>query len=85
MKPIDAKSYMVLKIMTKILSLKLLIVQEDQNIKTFLKKATNQIGVKTILWLKKVKNTVAWTYVINDLKKKLLKSFLKKNCKRQIK
>ena len=49
MKPIDAKSYMVLKIMTKILSLKLLIVQEDQNIKTFLKKATNQFGVKTIL------------------------------------
>ena len=27
-----------------------------------------QIGLKKFLWLKKVKNTVPWTYVISDLK-----------------
>ena len=27
-----------------------------------------QFGVKKFLWLKKVKNTVPWTYVISDLR-----------------
>ena len=27
-----------------------------------------QIGLKKFLWLKKVKSTVPWTYVIGDLK-----------------
>ena len=36
--------------------------------------------------IKKVKNAVLWTYVINDLNdKKLLEHFTKKNCKTQIK
>ena len=36
--------------------------------------------------IKKVKNTVLWTYVVEDLNgKKLLKRFKKSNCKRQIK
>ena len=36
--------------------------------------------------VKKVRNTVPWTYVINDLNvKKLLEHFMKKNCKRLIK
>ena len=30
-------------------------------------KDTHQIGLKKFLLLKKVKNTVSWTYVINDL------------------
>ena len=30
-------------------------------------KATLQIGLKKYLSLKKIKNTVPWTYVINDL------------------
>ena len=34
----------------------------------------------------KVKNTVPWTFVINDLNmKKLFESFMKKNCKKQTK
>ena len=33
--------------------------------------------------IKKVKNTVAWTYVL--LVKKLLELFMKKNCKKQVK
>ena len=35
--------------------------------------------------IKKVKNTVPWAYIINDLVKKLLEHFMKKNCKRLIK
>ena len=37
--------------------------------------------------IKKVKNTVLWTYVINDLHRvrKLLECFMEKNCKGQIK
>ena len=38
---------------------------------------------KEVFVINKVKNTVPWTYVINDLKvKKLLEHFMKKNCKR---
>ena len=35
-------------------------------LKTFLQKVTLQIGLKKFLWLKKLKTTVRWTYVIND-------------------
>ena len=36
--------------------------------------------------IKKTKNTVPWTYVINDLKgEEVWKYFMKKNCKRQVK
>ena len=31
------------------------------------KKDTHQIGLKKFLQLKKVKNAVSWTYVVNDL------------------
>ena len=41
--------------------------EEYWNIKRFLQNVTLQIGLKKFLWLKKVKNTVLWTYVINDL------------------
>ena len=44
--------------MIKILNLKLVIVLEYQNTKTFLLKDILQIGLK---------NTVPWTYAINDL------------------
>ena len=48
-------------------------------------KDTHQIGLKKVFVINKVKNTVPWTYVINDLKvKKLLEHFMKKNCKRLI-
>ena len=45
-----------------------MILLEFQNVKTFLQKFTLQIGLKNFLWLKKVKNTILWTYVISDLK-----------------
>ena len=51
--------------MMKIQNLKLVILLEYKNIKTFLQKAMFLIGLKKI---KKVKNTVPLTYVISDLK-----------------
>ena len=42
-------------------------MSEYQNIKIFLHNVTFQIGLKKFLWLKKVKNTLLWTYVIIDI------------------
>ena len=53
------------KLIIKILNLKLLILLEYQNIKIFLRKVILQTGLKDIL-IKKVKNTVLWTDVVND-------------------
>ena len=59
---------------------------EDQNIKTFLQKATLQIGLKRFLWFKKVKKTVWWTFVIKYLNgEDIVRTFCEKSCKRQIK
>ena len=52
--------------MIKTRNLKLLILLEYQNIRTFLQKVILQIGLKKSLLLKSYK-TVPWTYVINDL------------------
>ena len=37
------------------------------NIKIFLQKAKLQIVLKRCLWLKKVKNNVPWTYILNGI------------------
>ena len=55
-----------LKVMIKILYLKLVIMQEYQSIKIFLPKNTPKWPEK-VLVIKKVKNTVPWAYVIEDL------------------
>ena len=53
---------------------------EFQNIKTFLLKDTLQIGWnKCLLFVSKTKNTVLWTYVVNDLSgEKITGSFYEK-------
>ena len=61
---------LVNKVMIKVLNLKLVILLKYQNTKTFLQKAMFQIGLKIFLWLRKGKNTVPYTYVISDLKRK---------------
>ena len=43
-----------------------MILLEYQNIKTFLQKDMFQIGLKKFV-IKKVKNSVLWTYAISDL------------------
>ena len=59
---------------------------EYQNVKTFLQKAMFQIGLKKFLWLKKVKNTVSWTYIISNLKgEEIVGTFYEKELEKQIK
>ena len=69
MKPVDLKPKHTLtqvnKPMIKIINLKLPIMKEYQNIKTFLQKVMFQIDLINVFT--KVKNTVGWTYVISDL------------------
>ena len=60
MKPIDVKSNIYIDFnaennVLKVLNLKLVIMQKYQNMKTLFQKFTLQIGLKKILWLKKLK------------------------------
>ena len=63
------------KLIIKILNLKLVIMLEFQSIKTYLLKGICLIGVKKfvdkfyfiLFFVDKIKNTVPWTYLINDL------------------
>ena len=70
----------------KIQNLKLLVMLEYQNIKTFSEKAIFQIGLKTFLLLKKLKTLFRGHMLLVILKtKELLQRFTKKDCKKQIK
>ena len=65
--------------MIKILNLKLVIMLEYQNKKTFLLKDIFHIDLKTFWRSKKVKNTLLWTYVINDLNgEEIIETFYEK-------
>ena len=71
--------------MIETLNLKLVTMQEYQNIKIFLENVTLQIGVKNFL-IKKVKDLFYGHMLLLILmEKKLLECFMKKNCKKQIK
>ena len=66
----------------KILNLKLVILLEYQNIKTYLQKAMFQIGLKKLLWLKKLKAPRREHLRIVIVKgKTFLERFTKKNGK----
>ena len=61
-------------------------MSEYQNIKIFLHNGTVQIGLKKFLWLKKVKNTLLWTYVIIDIYgEETVGTFYKKELKKKLK
>ena len=54
-------------------------MSEFQSIKIFLLKDMLLIGVQKFLSLKKIKNTVPWTYVISDLNgEEIIDSFYEK-------
>ena len=76
MKPVDLNETHILtlvkKLIIKSLNLKLLILIEYQNIKILLQKATLQIGLKTILWLKTLKILWRGNMLLMILKKKKL-------------
>ena len=59
-------------------------LSEYQNMKIFLQKVALHIGLKKFLWFKKVKNTVPWTYVINDLNgEEIAGTFFEKELQKQ--
>ena len=61
-------------------------MSEYQNINIFLHNGTFQIGLKKFLWLKKVKNTLLWTYVIIDIyREEVVGTFYKKELKKKSK
>ena len=73
----------VLKVMIKIL--KLVILWEIKNTKTFLQKVILKICLKKLLLLKPLKELChGHTLLVILMVKKLLEHFMKKNCKRQI-
>ena len=58
---------LIKKIIRKVLILKLVIMSEYQNRKIFLQNAVFQICLKKFFLIKKVKNTLPWTYLISNL------------------
>ena len=57
----------VKKLTIKILNFELVILLEYQNIKIFLQKIYARNWSEEVFVIENVKNTVPWTYVINDL------------------
>ena len=86
MKPVNVKSRAYIDSIKenheKILNLKLVVLLEYQNIKIFLQKVTLQIGLKKLLWLKKLKILCHGLMLLTIL---MERKFTKKNCKKQIK
>ena len=63
-----------------------MILLEYRNIKIFLQNVALPILLRKFLQLKKVKNTVPWTYVIDDLNgEEIVGTFYKTKSKKQIK
>ena len=69
--------------MVKSQNLRLLILLEYQNNKTFLQKAMFQIGLKKFLWFKKLKTLcmLLVIYLMNQIKKRLKKLIKEKGDK----
>ena len=77
---------LVKKLMMKILNLKLVILLEYRNKKTFLQNAMFQISLKKFFLLQNVKTMCRGHMLLVILKvKNLLECFMKKNCEKQIK
>ena len=74
-----------MKLMTKILNLKLVILLENQNIKHFGKRISFQTGLKRFLFLQKLEILFCGHMLLVILKvNKLLERFTIKSCKKQI-
>ena len=89
MKPIEVKDNTYIdskKLMITILNLKLVIMLEYHDAKTFLVKDILQIDLNTILWLKKLKILFhGYMLLMISMVKKVSEHFMKKNYKKQIK
>ena len=63
-----------------------MILLEYKNIKIFLKKGYIANWSEDVFVVKRVKNTVSWTYVINDLNaEEIVEHFTKSNWKKKSK
>ena len=72
--------------MKEILNLKLVILLEYQNIKNIFAKGYTPNWSEEAFMIRKVKSTLLWTYVINDLnREEFFGSFYEKELKKQIK
>ena len=75
-----------MKLIIKILHLQLAILLEYQNIKILLKKGYTRNWSEDVSVIKKVKNTVPWTYIISDLnEEKIVGTFYEKELQNKIK
>ena len=75
-----------MKLIIKILHLQLAILLEYQNIKILLKKGYTRNWSEEVSVIKKVKNTVPWTYIISDLnEERLVGTFYEKELQNKIK
>ena len=90
MKPIDIKSNtlntiltVVRKLIMKILNLKLGILLEYQKIKAFFQKAMLEIGLKKVLWFKKLKILCRGHMLLVTLTENLLERFMRNNCEKK--
>ena len=82
MNPVET---LVKKLMIKALNLKFAILLEYQNIKNIFTKGYLQIGLKKLLWLRKLRTLWRGHVLIVTLKtKKLLERSTKKSCRQQI-
>ena len=80
---VKPRTYKVKKLIIKIINLKLVILLEYQNTKTFLQKAIFQICLKKSLWLKTFTTLFLGDMLLVIIKaNKLLERFTKKNCKK---
>ena len=71
------------KMIRKVLNLKLVVVKEYQNIKLLLQMAVSNWSEEAFV-IKKVKNTVLWTYLISDLKgEEIVGTFLQKTIEKK--
>ena len=67
----------------RILNIKLVIQLEYQNIKIFFAKGNTPSWSEEAFVIKKVKKTVSWKYVFNDLNgEEIAETFYKKNCEK---
>ena len=71
---------LVKKLMTKILNLKLVILLEYQNIKTFLKKKFVPNWSEKVFVIKKVENTAPHMVLVILKRTRSLRRFTKKSC-----
>ena len=77
---------LVIKLMTKIRNFKLVIMLEYQKYKKIFANSYTPNWSEEVFVIKKVKNTVPWTYVINDLNgKEIVGTFYQSELQEQIK